>query len=953
VGQGSSTEAGGRVAEAADEAFADGEPQFAFADYRLFPTRRTLFKSESEILLRGREFDLLVALLENAGTFIGNDALIARVWPTSTVSESNLRVQVASLRRALGDNGPAGRMIVNVTGRGYSFAIPVARGAFPSVAPGFDVAAPDHPRLVAARPPSLPIRLTGLVGRDATLARLQVHLPHRRLMTIVGPGGIGKTSISIALAERCSDLFADGAFFIDLITVDEALGLGATLAKSLHLRLENVDYTQAALDWLSDRNALLIFDNCEHVMEASAQMAEAILRQAPGVHILCTSRETLRVQDEWVHRLAPLDAPPPSGSLTTEEAMAYSAIELFVERASACRDSFTLSDEDAGHVSSICRSLDGIPLAIELAAARVDKLNVRSLAELLPQRLQILGPGKRTAKPHQQTLRATLDWSYELLAPRERTMLNRLAIFSNGFTLDAAVAVAGDPANDELDLTDSLFELIGKSLVSVEVSDDGDYYRLLETTKVYGREKLEAMGELKAISRRHAEFCLALVRRSREQWASEEGVGWVAAYDRWMDDISAAVNWAYTADSDAIELGIELAAMSAPLAVRLARLRGYLKHVSIALDRTRALDPPNPKLELRVAFELSYLLQHVEGDTEELRALSKRNSELFAKFRDMDDRVNALFFDFGLRFSAADWEGALQVADSYHALVSDVGADDRVTNGWRMRAQSFHYLGRHSEAVESARRVIGPTAIVPSTSEATMRVDPRVSSRVVMARSLWLLGRPDEATDVIYDCLALADKNGNNTLCQALAMGAAAVSIWSGDATAATRYCKAVTEVAEACGLEYWHHWGARIAALLAGRSEEVAALRVEPLMLDDFCTYDRRLVDPVMVARIEAGAAPWCAPEVLRAQVANLRESGRLDAAGSERLLLDAQSRARAQDALGWELRIVCDLAELALDRDDRGAAERLVTAVLTRFGGSGDTADIRRAAALLAKAG
>ncbi|WP_161956885.1 ATP-binding protein [Sphingosinithalassobacter portus] len=914
--------------------------------------RRTLFKGQSEILLRGREFDLLVALLENAGAFIGNDALIALVWPTSTVSESNLRVQVASLRRALGDNGPAGRMIVNVTGRGYSFAIPVSRGAMPAIAPDPNFPEAEHPQVTAVRAPSLPMRLTDLVGRDTALARLQVHLPHRRLMTVVGPGGIGKTSISIALAERCAEMFADGTFFIDLITAEHGSDLGATLAKGLGLRLENGDYGEAALDWLTDRNALLLFDNCEHVIEASAKFAETILQRAAGVHLLCTSREPLRVQDEWVHRLAPLDAPPPSGSLTTEEAMAYSAIELFVERASACKDSFALSDEDAAHVSEICRSLDGIPLAIELAAARVDKLNVRSLAELLPQRLQILGPGKRTAKPHQQTLRATLDWSYDLLAPRERTMLNRLSIFRNGFTLEGAMTIAGDDTIDELDLTDSLFELIGKSLVAVEVSEEGDFYRLLETTKVYGREKLEAMGDLPRVARLHAEYCLLLVRRSRGLWGTEEGVGWVAAYDRWMDDISAAVDWAYTADSGAIDLGIELAAMSAPLAARLSRLRRYLDHVSVALDRTRALDPPDPKLELRVAFELSYLLQHIDGDTEELRALSRRNSELFAKFRDVEDRINALFYDFGLRFSVTDWSGALEVADAYYALATESGAGDLATNGLRMRSQAFHYLGRHADAVASARPVIHPMAPMPSAYEINTRVDPRVSSRVVMARSMWLLGSPAEATEVIHDCLAQADKTGNNTLCQALAMGAVTVSAWSGDHATATRYCKAAIEVAEATGLDYWHSWGSRLMAILDGDVDAVAALGVESLMLDDFCTYDRRLVDSAMVDRVSRGNAAWCAPEVLRANAANLRERGLIDVAASERLLLEARAIAQAQDAAGWELRIACDLADLALERGDRRAVEPQLAPLLAKFR-DGSTADIARARMLLSASG
>lgn len=930
-----------------------GEPQFAFADYRLYPERRMLLRGGVEIPLRGREFDLLVVLLENAGKFIGNDALIAHVWPTSTVSESNLRVQIASLRRALGDNGPTGRLIVNVTGRGYSFASPIMHH---DDAPGQAPLPPPPPPPVApplARAARLPASLTSLVGRDSTLARLQIHLSHRRLMSIVGPGGIGKTSLSIALADRCAALFADGVFFIDFATVKDGAELGATLAKGLNLRLEAVNYAEAASDWLSDREVLLIFDNCEHVISDAAELAEMILHAAADVRIICTSREPLRVQGEWVHRLAPLDAPPPSDTMTIEEAMAYSAIELFVERAQACSDSFTLSNEDAGHISEICRKLDGIPLAIELAAARVDKLAVASLAKVLPQRLQILGPGKRTARPHQQTLRATLDWSYVLLAPRERVMLARLSIFRNAFTLDAALAVARDEGMCEFELTDSLFELIGKSLVAVEPSDEGDYYRLLETTRIYARERLEEAGEAMTIARRHAQFCLSLANAARAQWASEEGGNWIAAYDRWMDDISAALDWAYSAEADAINLGIELAALSAPLAGRLARLQRFLGHVSIALERTRKLNPPNPDLELEVSYELSYLLQHIKGDSKELRQLCDHNEALSAKFATEQGRLNTLFYQFGLRFSAADWAAVDAVSKDSLAVAHRLHVGENVTTSLRMRAQAHHYLARHADAIADARRVIDPASVMPPTYHLYTRVNPRVSSRVVLARSLWLTGAPEEAQQVIYDCLALADKYGNNTLCQALGMGAVAIAIWSGDTAAAISYCKAIGEVSQACGLHYWAQWGGNIEALLADQPHRVDVARGGPLMLDDLSTYHPRIVDAATLERARGGLIPWCASEVMRAYATNRHADGLIARASYEQALHGALMLAREQGALGWELRIACDQAELALANDTRVRVAPMLEPLVGCYANPAATADLRRAAALLAKAG
>ena len=927
------------------------EPCLSFSDCCLFPTRRQFFRANTEVQLRGREFDLLYALVENAGTFLSNDVLIARIWPTSTVSESNLRVQMASLRRALGDNGTAGRMIVNVTGRGYSFTLPVVcDNACPIDS---EQVQPPNPAFVpVALPPSampnknLPNRLSGLIGREPVLTKLLVHMPHRRLLTIVGPGGIGKTSLSMTLAERLENAYEDGVYFVDLATIPDASTIVSALTKAFNLRLTMAEPMDQILEWLSDRHVLVVLDNCEHVIERAAELVEEILRGAPRVHMLCTSREALRVDGEWIHRLAPLDSPPQSDSLMADEAIAYSAIELFVERAIACRDLFVMSDEDAAHVAKICRSLDGIPLAIELAAARVDRLNVRSLAALLPDRLELLGPGKRTAKPHQQTLRATLDWSYQLLDSRDRITLNRLSIFRNSFTLEAVFAVAGFGDMNEGEAADSLFELVGKSMVTVETVDGEDYYRLLETTRAYASEKLLKSGEHNDIAGRHALLCREILLKAKDDRHNTAQADWVRAYGRWMDDVRAALDWTYSGEGNVV-LGIELSALSSPLASRLALLREYLGRIEYASDQVRMLEPPNPFLELRVNAELAYLLQHTSGDTIELRRVYDRVTQLQLQTGDAKERFEAIHFDFGMLFSRTDWNKALEAATAAKITAAVPGEPYLVASAERMRAQAFHYLARHREAVECGQAVL-TAATGSSLYMAFTRVDPRISARAVMARSLWLLGECDNAVEVVHDCLAFAEQFRNHPLCQGLAMGAVPVAAWSGDTVGMTRYANAIVEVAIESGMDYWIDWGHKLLLTATSRPDEVSRLVLEPLMADDLATYNRHLVTAEICARFEAGNSPWAAPEIFRGYTANLFEAGAISSAEAEARLHKALDLARSQEACYWELRIINDLAAMQLERQETQAL-RMIERLLARLRGASDSADVKRAIALL----
>ena len=432
----------------------------AFGPFRLFPAERRLEREGSPVRLGGRALDLLIALVAHAGEVVPKRALLRDVWGDVHVEESSLRFHIKNLRKALGDTRSDTRYVTNVPGRGYCFAAPVDR-----------IESAGKPRSdggpVDARS-NLPVRTTVIFGRSDSMETVARELSRRRIVTITGPAGIGKTSLAIATAASLSGSFGNAVLFVDLAPIEDPSLVISALASTLQLVLRADEPVAAIVDFLGDKRILLVLDNCEQVIDAVAELADRILRETGKTHMLITSREPLRIEAERVHRLAPLECPPVKADITAGEAKAYAAVQLFVERATASVDGFSLDDASAPAVSEICRRLDGIPLAIELAAARVEFFGVATLASRLDNMFGVLTQGRRFALPRHQTLRATLDWGYNLLSPAEQTTLSRIAIFRATFTLDSALAVVVGPAISAEDAIDALANLVAKSMLNAD-----------------------------------------------------------------------------------------------------------------------------------------------------------------------------------------------------------------------------------------------------------------------------------------------------------------------------------------------------------------------------------------------------------------------------------------------------------------------------------------------------
>jgi len=936
----------------------------SFGPFRLLAMQRLLLEGDQPVRLGSRAFDILAALVERAGEVVGKEELIARAWPKTYVEEGNLKIQVSALRRALGDGQGGHRYIVTIPGRGYNFVAPV-RHEEPS-------RAPLPPTVASTAAHNLPFAVTRMIDREEAVAALVSRLSRQRLVTVVGPGGIGKTTVALAVAERVTTNYEHGVWLVDLAPLGDPRLVPSAVATVLGLEMHTDDPLAALVAALRD-NRMLLLDNCEHVIEAVASLAAALLGGARGVSILATSREPLGVAGEREYRLAPLGSPQPSSRLTAAEAAAFPAVQLFVERVTAVVEDFALSDANTPAVVQICRRLDGLPLAIEFAAPGVSVLGVDGLATRLDNSLPLLEAPRRAATPRHRTMRAVVDWSYGLLSEDEQRFFRTLGIFAGGFTVEAAAAVVLDNAKTHIGAIDHLGDLVAKSLVVADVSGAKSRFRLLDTTRAYAIEKLDVSGERERLTRRHAEFYRDLFERAEREVPVRPTGEWLADYAREIDNVRAALDWAFSPGGDAA-IGAALTADAVPLWMRLSLLEECRSRAKQALGAlgTGATRDPREEMRLHAALGAS------TSKASEMGTALTKALKIAESLGDTEYQLRALRGLYFYYAGSGPYRVALPFAQRFHDLaMSRSDLNDQLL-GERMMGVAKHFLGDQISARRHLEQVLAHYApsdhgrdVIRFQDIIRFGTDLRVLARVFLARVLWLQGFADQAVRTAETSIEEAQATGHAmSLCYALALAACPIALWVGNLAAAARYTGMLIDHSRKHSLPLWSDLGTRLqrAVVLKGGDFE-AGLRLLPAGLDEIAEPNfngliflselaealalaGRIAEglAVLKARIAQSEAGCYTPELLRLMgELFLLQSTPAAAETAEDLFRQALDEARRQKSLSWELRAATSLARLLRKQGRHADTIACLQPIYDRFTEGFGTADLIAAKRLL----
>jgi predicted ATPase/DNA-binding winged helix-turn-helix (wHTH) protein len=931
----------------------------SFGPFRLFPARRLLLEAERSVRLGSRALDILIALVERPGEVLSKEELMARVWPNTPVKEGNLKVHVAGLRRVLGDGRGGNRYLVNIPGRGYRFIAPITV-ADESRSP---------PPATSIRPHNLPGRLARLIGRTEVVGNLAQQLSMQRLLTIVGPGGIGKTVVALEVAEELIPAYEHGVWLIDLAPIADVRLVPTALASALSLEIRSDSPLPGLITTIRDKHMLIILDNCEHVIEAAATLVAAVLRGSRRVHILATSREPLRVEGERVHRLTALENPPASVRFSAAGALRFSAVQLFVQRATATMNEFELSDADAPSASDLCRKLDGIPLAIEFAAARVDAFGVRGVAALLDDRLRLLTTGHRAALPRHRTISAALEWSYQLLSQEEQTVFRRLAIFVGGFTLEAASAVAANAVETESDIADTVANLVMKSLVVADLGDKEVRFRLLETMRAYALAKLAESGEAEALGRRHAAYHRDLVEAA---WNRSAGGDFAAAYAPEIDNIRAALSWALAPGGDA-SIGVALAAASAPIWLEMSLLTECHGWMGKAIDFLDAADR-GTRREMALQTELGLALMFTQGMSSRARVALTRASELAESLQDSDYQLRALTGLTMFRTRLEDHRGALALARRSEEIAQGVTDPVARSTADCILGATLLGLAKYTETLTYVRRALHrDTPAVRRGQILRTGRNHMIQAQCVMAQALWHKGLLDQSAQATRDVLADAQASGHpNSLCFALVWGGGVVFVLlgRGEIQTAERSIAQLKDHAEKHALSSYYACALGFEGLLSLRRgnfssgerllraslEELGQTQYDLLYtpflssLAELLAAAGQLGDSLAaideaLERAERNNALWWMPEALRIKGEVLLLSNTVDKAASEDNFHRSLDLALLQESLSFELRTAMSLGRLYHAQGRIRDARELLSSIYARFTEGFDTADLQTA--------
>jgi predicted ATPase/DNA-binding winged helix-turn-helix (wHTH) protein len=917
-----------------------------FGPFELNVAERTLKKANQVLPLGGRAYDLLIALLEKAGEVVPKAELIEKAWPDVTVEEGSLRVHLSALRKALGDGQFGNKYIANIQGHGYSFIAPVAR-----------LPAGHESGNASAGLSNLPPALGRMVGRENVVLAIQGLLQtEQRLITILGAGGIGKTTVALSVGHGALADFTGAAFFVDLSTVNDKEHLIGAIASAVGLSAQSVNPKLALLNFLRPRRVLIILDSCEHLIAEAAEIADYIFQNTPDIHILATSREALHVAGERVFDLGPLDCPPEQPGLTASEVLAYPAARLFAERVSARRGDFSPGDDEASMVAEICRKLDGIALAVELAAGRAATFGVEDTVARLGSRLDLLKFGRRTANPRHQTLVATLDWSHDHLSEVERVVLRRVAIFAGHFTLEAALAVAEVVGMDESEISGALGNLVDKSLIGVWIGSKGPRYRLLDTTRAYALEKLATSGEQDSMAERHASFSIQMLESNPVNLFDLKFTEAAAdAVRDYLGNIRAALEWSFGPDGNDPK-AIRLAAAASQLLLAMALLLECRTWMEKAIDRMTPDCDPRHQMKIQAALALS--LMYTEGNSERVREAFHTALNFAQRHEDTRLHLSLLSGMSMYLHGTVDAAGTYELALRSVAAARKTGSPDDAAIADSMLGAAYCLCSDQPRAQEHLKRSLHGLPNLRRFNASQYLFDFRSSSLSVLTHSLFFSGNLDQAAHYARMNIEEAARSGHPIgLCRALT-NPMRLYFWVDDMEQVERSLSELERTAErhslaparavAVGLR--GRYLIRIGRMAEGiqhlqESLEKLAIRRYEILTSDLVSeltvsLAKQNARPDAIALIDGSIAaavkarkPLHLPAFFLAKGSAFASGDVSEGLLAEEFFAKAMVQARQESALPFELRAGLELAHIWIGRGEVQRAHDLISPLYSRF--------------------
>jgi predicted ATPase/DNA-binding winged helix-turn-helix (wHTH) protein len=913
-----------------------------FGPFCLSPGERLLTRDSEPVEIGGRSFDLLVVLTEQPGRVLSKRELLKRVWTDVVVEDGSLRFHMAGLRKLLGDGEDGARYIATQVGVGYAFVAPVERQSVPGASPLSPAAivpdADNRDKRATVIALNVPARLHRLIGRERDVQLLQRRVIDTPLFTIVGPAGVGKTSLAIEIGHELTEAFKGQVAFIDLGMLENSALVPSMTAGAMGIRVHSDDPLAVILGHVRDQPFLLLFDNCEHVIEAAAQLVERIMDDAPHVRVLATSREPLRVRGEHIHRLNALGYPEDASNLTLEQLLSYPAVQLFCERATAADSSLEVDERAARLIAGMCHRLDGMALPIELAAVRVATHGIPATARQLGERFSFGWSGRRTARPRQQTLQATLDWSYDLLSEMERIVLERFSVFVGPFSIDAALEVVADTEIRADDVAVALDELSAKSLVAPDRSCGTGTYRLLEMTRAYTREKLLARGmqEYSTAFRRHASFFLRELEALADQ--KHDVLQDVQSLRQQFGNIRSALEWSFGQDGD-LRIGIRLAAASAPVFLTLSYLTEVRTWCARALTDIEE-SQRGTAIEFELQGSLGIALMFTRGNSEAAGNALTRSLEVATALEDHWNQLRMLGRLHIFHERIGEYDVAMSYARRAVEVAQIIGEPEAMGIAYSLSGISHHLSGDQIRARGDLELSLKQSP--PSQRGRTIHYgfDHRNRSSIALARTLWLCGDSEQAGRIARQTVCEAAQLDHPvSLCIAL-IWSINVYLWMGDLDAAEEALKAFSECADvnALGPYIAAAGGIRgeLAIQLGCTGEAISAVeeslsrlrtaRYELLTTLFSIAVAQGLIQEVRLAeavelvestilRCKSNGELFAMAELLRfkARIAHLQ--GNIEE--SQKILNEAICLAREQGARAWELRAIIDLAQLLANNE------------------------------------